>query len=589
MWRIQTVVIILFIILCSAFHAEASWLINAEKFHVSVHGQLSCQDCHAEIAVKENHPDPNNVNKSLNDFFEPDQCTGCHEEVVEEIEGGTHAGEPVTQWQLFENCIECHHPHYQLSTSTDPTNADLNQGPETKCSRCHEFQKTLPETSSEDQACMACHHQPLPDDPKTTDKIITFCFSCHAADSEHAAKQSAPQPLVDAVDYASTPHAGDSCMVCHPRAAAFRHAEQPLSDCGQCHLRHDEKKIRDAHTTVSCGACHLSDVTPLKDFGSGRILWRRDGSTGGISKIHTMPPLEIEASCRRCHFSGNTLGAAAMVLPAKSILCMPCHTATFSVGDTTTILALVLFVLGLLGLGSIWFSGGDSERGTGSKLAGTTTACFKTIFSARIGSIIKALVIDGLLQRRLMRVSRIRWLLHALVFYPFIFRFCWGFIALVLSLWWPEGATTWAMVDKNHPLTAFLFDLSGMLIIIGVIGMIARRLQQRADGSSSGLPPSDWPAYGLLGGIIIVGFVLEGMRMGMTGSPDGAGWAFMGDLFSRFFSGFALADIYGYVWYLHAILTGAFVAYLPFSKMLHMIMAPLVLAVNAATDAHTEN
>jgi nitrate reductase gamma subunit len=45
----------------------------------------------------------------------------------------------------------------------------------------------------------------------------------------------------------------------------------------------------------------------------------------------------------------------------------------------------------------------------------------------------------------------------------------------------------------------------------------------------------------------------------------------------------ALVDVYGYVWYMHAILTGAFIAYLPFSRLMHIIMAPVVLAMNAAT------
>ncbi|MGA2935874.1 MAG: hypothetical protein ABSF52_02080 [Syntrophobacteraceae bacterium] len=43
----------------------------------------------------------------------------------------------------------------------------------------------------------------------------------------------------------------------------------------------------------------------------------------------------------------------------------------------------------------------------------------------------------------------------------------------------------------------------------------------------------------------------------------------------------ALPVIYGYIWYLHAIVTGALVACLPFSNLLHMIMAPVVLAMNA--------
>jgi nitrate reductase gamma subunit len=50
-------------------------------------------------------------------------------------------------------------------------------------------------------------------------------------------------------------------------------------------------------------------------------------------------------------------------------------------------------------------------------------------------------------------------------------------------------------------------------------------------------------------------------------------------------AGFELTGIYGYVWYLHAILTGAFLVYLPFSRMFHMIMAPVGLAMNAADKA----
>ncbi len=77
--------------------------------------------------------------------------------------------------------------------------------------------------------------------------------------------------------------------------------------------------------------------------------------------------------------------------------------------------------------------------------------------------------------------------------------------------------------------------------------------------------------------------------MAMTGSPSGAPWAFVGNLVSRILSGFELMNLYGYVWYLHAVLTGMFVAYLPFSRMFHMIMAPVVLAVNAASSTHKQN
>jgi nitrate reductase gamma subunit len=192
--------------------------------------------------------------------------------------------------------------------------------------------------------------------------------------------------------------------------------------------------------------------------------------------------------------------------------------------------------------------------------------------------------LDGLLQRRLFRVSRERWLLHALIFYPFVFRFIWGMVGLIASLESPQWPGTWAMLDKNHPLTAFLFDLSGTLVLMGVAGMMIRRSPLKSSRSLPGLPATDWPAYALMGSIMIVGYVLEGMRMAMTGSPAGAPWAFVGDAISRLLADIELTGIYGYIWYLHALLTGAFVVYLPFSRMFHMIMTPVVLAMNAASD-----
>jgi nitrate reductase gamma subunit len=46
-----------------------------------------------------------------------------------------------------------------------------------------------------------------------------------------------------------------------------------------------------------------------------------------------------------------------------------------------------------------------------------------------------------------------------------------------------------------------------------------------------------------------------------------------------------LTDIYGYVWYAHAILSGAFLALIPFTRMSHIITAPIVLILNARSQA----
>jgi hypothetical protein len=158
-------------------------------------------------------------------------------------------------------------------------------------------------------------------------------------------------------------------------------------------------------------------------------------------------PLKDE-SCRSCHTENNLIGAAAAVLPAKSVICMPCHAATFSVGDTITVSTLLLFVMGLIGVGSIWLSGGNKATSPIQKFFRLLNAILKAVFSTRIIAIFKSLVMDGLLQRRLFRVSRERWVLHAMIFYPFVFRFLWGMIGLIASLAWPQWSGIWTMLIK---------------------------------------------------------------------------------------------------------------------------------------------
>jgi predicted CXXCH cytochrome family protein len=561
---------------------EGSWLIDHERFHISVHGQMSCQECHGEISERNRHPDPVDVNRSLTDFFQPDQCAACHEDIIEEIAEGSHAGQETMPWQRFDTCIECHNSHYQVHESDDTVGSILNRPAKEKCSQCHDFQAKLPEFSGEDQQCLQCHLAVSGDESRAVRQTVDLCFHCHSTEN----RQSNSFPLIDEARYASTPHTDVNCLVCHPRAAAFGHGNQTPGACSQCHRPHDEKKTHDLHAAVTCGACHLNGVEPVRDSDNGQIVWRSPRRADRVSPIHQVGMPQKDESCRSCHSGDNEIGAAAMVLPAKSFICMPCHAATVSVGDTVTVLSLLLFLAGMAVIGSVWFSGGNQTVGTGLKLAQSIRAVSGAIFSMRILAIINSLILDGLLQRRLFRISKERWLLHALIFYPFLFRFIWGVWALTASLKRPQWSATWVMLDKNHPLTAFLFDLSGMMVIVGIIGMIIRRVEKRSDAAYSELPAADWPAYALLGGIMIAGFVLEGMRMAMTGSPAGASYAFIGDAISRMLAGFDLTGVYGYVWYLHAVLTGAFIVYLPFSRMLHMVMAPVVLAMNAADRAH---
>jgi nitrate reductase gamma subunit len=432
---------------------------------------------------------------------------------------------------------------------------------------------------------MSCHRAIDPNDRRAPEKIGKICFTCHAQEGTEAQRLTARKvPLIIPDDYEGTSHAGVACTVCHPGAAEFNHDRQKPGDCRQCHLPHDEKVAHDLHGGVTCGACHLREIQPVRDPVLRSVTWKREYKPNEPSQIHDMVASDDVKACQACHRAGNDIGAAAMILPAKSILCMPCHAGTFSVGDTTTILSLFVFVAGMVMVFSYVLTGGSPGRENAGALANLFilfVEAVRTLFSAKIGAVLKALFFDVLLQRRLYRQSPRRWLMHSLIFYPFAFRFAWGMIGLVGSLWRPEWSFVWPMLDKNDPVTAFLFDLTGLMITLGMVLALVRGAG-RKKSQLPDLPSQDRTALLLIGAIVVAGFALEGMRIAMTGYPEGSQWAFIGYGLSQVFGNQgSLVNSYGYVWYAHAILTGAFVAYIPFSRLLHIIIGPLVLMGNA--------
>ncbi len=555
--------------------ATAGWWVDRRLLHMSAHGTLSCRDCHEDISL-EQHPRPVEVRKSRREFFQPDDCLACHDTVTDHLASGRHGRRRGVDAARYAHCIRCHRPHRQsfVDASSRPTGADT-------CARCHDPQQALPEPAAEDRACIECHQKPDPASPEGAARIRGFCLYCHAAGTEPA--QQATGQIIGLMDPASTserPHAAMACTTCHPEAARFGHHRQQPADCQACHARHDEKSIGDAHLLVECGACHLRGVDPVREPVSRRVTWTTPRRPGQPLEVHRVRLADREEACRRCHRANNSVGAASMVLPAKSILCMPCHPATFSAGDFLTLIGLGFLAAGLAGLAAVVFtvSGGGRKAAAAAGRPQTRKARQRVRAAARI---LRAIFWDVLLQRRLYRRSRLRWGFHALIFMPLAFRFTWGMVGLLGSLWYPDSSWVWELLDKNRPLGAFLFDLTGLMLLAGV-GLALLRGSLRNHFQPPGLPRHAPLALILLGAIAAVGFVLEGMRIAMSGWPQGSAYALAGYALSRLLGDRPLwIGLYGIVWYLHAALVAGFVAILPFTRMFHIILAPLSLALSA--------
>lgn len=363
-----------------------------------------------------------------------------------------------------------------------------------------------------------------------------------------------------AEDHKASLHGNLPCLDCHAQAVKIDHEELPPVDCRQCHAPHDEKTIHDAHIRVSCKTCHQkSGVSAIsRDL---RLSW-----------FDPVQPHQViaKSECQTCHFQGNRLGAAAMILPPKSVLCMPCHAATFSIGDATTLVSLAVFLLGMVSVAGLWFSA-IGVKGGHLRLSGDCRRLAVEIIA------------EVLFLKRLFRLSPARWAIHGLICYPILLRLIFGLAALLLSLALPDAGLTRAMIDKNYPLTSLFFDMTGLMILGGVLVAVLRAPEDRQP--VAGTPTPGRAMTVLLGIVIFAGFILEGVRIAMTGWPSGAGWAFAGYGLSLLLTGMEeLTDIYGYLWHAHAVLTGAFIALIPFTRMLHIFTAPLSLAIDMLSN-----
>ena len=628
----------------TAVRSGRTWFIDETGFHASAHANMSCADCHAEQADHE-HPRADKLNKSASTAFDRETCMQCHGEVEDNLAKGMHGGKPVMKTQDYNNCVTCHNPHYVLAPEARAKGlrpvGDMSQS----CGACHKAQTGLPKPSPDVAACLSCHGLKtgkgmLPDVVMPAGAGVSatrpqggspaapvafnkgkesqgpvMCLSCHGPESGSAAPAAA-MPRISAEGMKSMTHGDMNCLTCHKDAARYPHNRQERVNCLTCHTRHDEKKIHDAHSNVSCGACHLSGVTPvLKDGKVDYVI------NSGPLNVHSMTLASGTASCLRCHsdspaaagaatgatamkvsglggttsgFAGNgKVGAANAILPPKSVLCMGCHAATFSVQDTPGQIGLGVFVLVFAGLGLFWFSSANLGKGAPQKATtedattGQSHCCPTAHPHANAENRWVALCCDVFVQRRLYRESPMRWAVHALVFFPFLFRFVWGLLGLTGSLLSPAQEWPWLLLDKNWGAGAFLFDLSGLALLLGLL--MAAVLWRREKNTVANAPRHDWLALYLLLGITLTGFMLEGMRIALTGMPEGSGYAFAGHALALAFAPLGqatLARIYGWGWYVHAVLTALTVAYIPFSQLRHMFTAPLFLLVQTIRGRH---
>ncbi|HDM77015.1 MAG TPA: hypothetical protein ENG51_11175 [Deltaproteobacteria bacterium] len=315
--------------------------------------------------------------------------------------------------------------------------------------------------------------------------------------------------------------------------------------------------------------------------------------------------------------------------------------------NVTLYIVLTIFGVGLIYKVSTWFRYNIGivarDISTGERFAAAIKGVFSTFFSSRILTLLRVFLVDVLLQMRTLKEDGLRWIMHMLIY--------WGFMLLLLMHALDKFITSVLFPDYQPTINPFLTlrDLFGAMVIAGIGIAIYRRFIMKVPRLKTN--SMDCYAIGIVAVIIISGICLQATKivsyssyqsmveeyttmpeedelkaleaywvqeMGMV-SPTIKGpfnkelleagkeafemncaechareqSAFLSYGLSRIIKPLALgldsAKIPILLWYIHFLACFIGLAYLPFSKMFHIIVSPLSILANAVMDDETSD
>lgn len=166
------------------------------------------------------------------------------------------------------------------------------------------------------------------------------------------------------------------------------------------------------------------------------------------------------------------------------------------------------------------------------------------------------------------------------VYHTLIF---WGF----LTLW---IATEFVAIHFDTPFKIFkgpvyqwvslTADIGGVAILLGLAIAYWRRYMRKPAFLSATRPHQELFMYGMLAALVVVGYLLEGIRLIGTGMPQAEmtwspiGWMVAGMITNTGWDDATFATTYRVLWFLHMANTMWFIASIPYSKFFHILGIP---------------
>lgn len=304
--------------------------------------------------------------------------------------------------------------------------------------------------------------------------------------------------------------------------------------------------------------------------------------------------------------------------------------------------SLSIFGIGLIYKVYTWFSRDvgilDENVTCAHRIVSAIRGIFGVVFSPKILILLKVFILDVIFQIRILKTDFLRWLMHFLIYSGFMLLLIFHALESMVS----ENLFPGYLSTLNPYL--FLRDLFGMMVIAGLAIAVFRRFIQKSPRFKTNA--MDIYAIVILAVIMCSGILLEGIKFTsyseflnyaeefanmddeeemtaleafwvqhfalaspnvtppfdeniLTTGEEAHGyycaqchspvqWAFSGYVTAKALNPIALTmDRWGaanILWYVHFISCFIGLAYLPFSKMFHILVSPISLLTNAVMD-----
>ncbi|HXE91549.1 MAG TPA: cytochrome c3 family protein [Terriglobales bacterium] len=290
---------------CLQCHQDAGMEkhVDPRVFQESVHGVLSCTDCHTDVTAFPHEPAPAKVD-----------CGTCHADARQAFEAGIHARAAKTGNGKTPTCVACHGDPHAIKPSSDPASPTAHANVPQTCGKCHSDRFVVESGGISTRPFFSYQESVHGRAVAAGQEKAAVCTDCHRAhDILTAADPKSPIFKFNVPQTCGQCHKDVSHQFMasiHGQAIQRGNSQAPV--CTDCHGIHLIKAHIDPTSSVAsqalarttCAKCH-EGMRLSEEFGvpGRRITTYLDSYHGLASRLGS----GVVANCASCHGVHNIL------------------------------------------------------------------------------------------------------------------------------------------------------------------------------------------------------------------------------------------------------------------------------------------